>query len=134
MELTIRRAAAIFVGAALLALVSSVPMFATAQTGDIDCADFDTQRQAQAELDRDPSDPNTLDTDDDGIACEGRFGTPSSQRDTAGGANADRAAGGGAGRAGSGDGRKAGGGAAAPREVPDAVEAGGGYCATHDDC
>jgi hypothetical protein len=38
-----------------------------------DCADFDSQADAQAELRRDPSDPNVLDEDDgadDGIACE----------------------------------------------------------------
>jgi hypothetical protein len=37
---------------------------------DLDCADFATQPQAQAEFDRDPSDPNGLDADNDGIACE----------------------------------------------------------------
>jgi hypothetical protein len=35
-----------------------------------DCADFDSQQEAQAELDRDPSDPSNLDADDDGEACE----------------------------------------------------------------
>jgi hypothetical protein len=38
--------------------------------GDLDCADFATQEQAQAVLRRDPSDPNGLDGDGDGIACE----------------------------------------------------------------
>ena len=45
---------------------------AHAQT-DLDCADFVYQEDAQAEFDRDPSDPNRLDEDqgvDDGIACE----------------------------------------------------------------
>src|SRR5687768_15108961 len=37
---------------------------------DLDCADFATQQEAQAELARDPSDPNNLDADNDGIACE----------------------------------------------------------------
>ncbi len=37
---------------------------------DLDCADFATPAQAQAELARDPSDPNNLDADDDGIPCE----------------------------------------------------------------
>lgn len=32
--------------------------------------DFDYQEQAQEEYDRDPSDPNQLDGDNDGIACE----------------------------------------------------------------
>jgi micrococcal nuclease len=38
--------------------------------GDLDCADFATQQEAQAELERDLSDPNGLDADNDGIACE----------------------------------------------------------------
>jgi hypothetical protein len=45
-----------------------------AQSGDLDCADFATQAEAQAELDADPSDPNSLDADDDGEACEESFG------------------------------------------------------------
>jgi hypothetical protein len=39
-------------------------------TGDLDCADFATQEEAQAVLDADPSDPNYLDGEGDGIACE----------------------------------------------------------------
>ena len=42
----------------------------TAQQQDLDCADFATQAEAQAEFDAEPSDPNGLDADDDGIACE----------------------------------------------------------------
>ena len=37
---------------------------------DLDCSDFDFQEDAQAELDKDRSDPNNLDADNDGIACE----------------------------------------------------------------
>jgi hypothetical protein len=37
---------------------------------DLDCGDFATQAQAQRELDRDSSDPNRLDGDHDGVACE----------------------------------------------------------------
>ncbi len=37
---------------------------------DRDCGDFQTQPQAQRVLDRDPSDPNRLDGDNNGIACE----------------------------------------------------------------
>ncbi len=40
------------------------------EPADPDCVDFATQPAAQAELDADPSDPNGLDADDDGIACE----------------------------------------------------------------
>ena len=36
----------------------------------LDCSSFATQEEAQAELNRDPSDPNNLDSDNDGIACE----------------------------------------------------------------
>jgi hypothetical protein len=42
-------------------------------TVGLDCSDFGSQAEAQAELRRDPSDPNVLDEDDgpdDGIACE----------------------------------------------------------------
>lgn len=40
---------------------------------EFDCSDFDTQEEAQAEFNSDPSDPSGLDEDDgadDGIACE----------------------------------------------------------------
>ncbi|MPZ27558.1 MAG: hypothetical protein GEV12_14410 [Micromonosporaceae bacterium] len=37
---------------------------------DLNCDDFATQEEAQAELDADPSDPSGLDRDKDGIACE----------------------------------------------------------------
>ncbi len=39
-------------------------------TADLDCIDFATQAEAQATYDADPSDPNGLDADGDGIACE----------------------------------------------------------------
>ncbi len=35
-----------------------------------DCEDFNSQVEAQAELDADPTDPNVLDEDNDGDACE----------------------------------------------------------------
>ena len=37
---------------------------------DKDCPDFRSQEAAQAELERDPSDPSNLDGDGDGLACE----------------------------------------------------------------
>jgi outer membrane biosynthesis protein TonB len=37
---------------------------------DLNCSDFDTQQEAQDELESDPSDLNNLDDDNDGIACE----------------------------------------------------------------
>lgn len=41
-----------------------------ATAADLDCADFATQADAQAALTATPGDPNGLDWDDDGIACE----------------------------------------------------------------
>lgn len=38
--------------------------------GDLDCSDFSTQQEAQATLDADPSDPNGLDGEGDGVPCE----------------------------------------------------------------
>src|SRR5918997_1830340 len=43
---------------------------ASAQTDEFDCASFDSQEEAQAELESDPDDPNNLDADNDGVACE----------------------------------------------------------------
>lgn len=43
---------------------------AFAQEDQYDCASFGSQESAQAELDRDPSDPNNLDENGDGTACE----------------------------------------------------------------
>ena len=42
----------------------------TGSTGDLDCKDFATQEEAQAVLNEDSSDPNGLDADNDGVACE----------------------------------------------------------------
>lgn len=55
--------------AAALVAVLIVAMPASAQA-DLNCDDFETQPEAQAELDRDPSDPHGLDGDGDGVACE----------------------------------------------------------------
>ncbi len=67
---------AMIVAALILAVFSArltwetIPS-AQAQSDDpFDCADFDTQEEAQAEYDSDPSDPSGLDADSDGIACE----------------------------------------------------------------
>lgn len=48
----------------------SFPLAGVALAQDRDCGDFATQAAAQAVYDQDPSDPNRLDTDDDGVACE----------------------------------------------------------------
>ncbi|MFP5020258.1 excalibur calcium-binding domain-containing protein [Pseudonocardia phyllosphaerae] len=54
--------------AALLAAVAVVPLTGVAHAADRDCRDFSSQAEAQAALR--PGDPERLDADDDGIACE----------------------------------------------------------------
>lgn len=46
-------------------------------TQDIDCVDFRWQEQAQAVLERDPSDPYGLDRNHDGVACQALPHVPS---------------------------------------------------------
>lgn len=48
-------------------------------TDDKDCPDFASQADAQAALDAEPGDPDNLDADDDGIACEQHFGEDGQQ-------------------------------------------------------
>jgi hypothetical protein len=48
--------------------------------GDRDCADFDSQADAQAAFEENSADdPEQLDADDDGVACEDHFGTEDQQ-------------------------------------------------------
>ena len=54
---------------AMLAMLVLAPG-ALAQQGDLDCGDFGSQAEAQANLRANPSDPNNLDAEDDGVACE----------------------------------------------------------------
>ena len=49
---------------------SSSPVDTVVSSADRDCDDFSSQADAQAALDADPSDPERLDADDDGEACE----------------------------------------------------------------
>jgi hypothetical protein len=57
--------------AALLFAGISIPMAGTAFAADIyNCGDFSSQQEAQAEYAKDTSDPNQLDRDKDGQACE----------------------------------------------------------------
>ena len=60
-------AAAIVLGA-----VATLPLagIASAQITDRDCEDFATQQEAQAAFDAGIGDPDRLDADDDGVACE----------------------------------------------------------------
>jgi hypothetical protein len=65
-----RRALTTATAVAGLALLGPVT-FASAQPGgDKNCSDFTYQEEAQAVLDATPGDPNNLDSDHDGIACE----------------------------------------------------------------
>jgi len=57
--------------AAVLFAGLSIPMAGTAFAADqFNCPDFATQAEAQAVYNQDPSDPNQLDRDKDGQACE----------------------------------------------------------------
>jgi len=47
-------------------------------TGDLNCSDFATQEEAQAVLDANPEDPNYLDGEGDGVACESLPSAPAS--------------------------------------------------------
>ena len=53
----------------------------SASAADLNCSDFATQAQAQATYDANPADPNNLDQDDDGIACETLAGASSASED-----------------------------------------------------
>jgi hypothetical protein len=65
-----RRFATCLVAFSALALLVAGGVGAQETTDQFDCADFSSQADAQAELDRDSSDPSNLDADDDGEACE----------------------------------------------------------------
>lgn len=68
------------------------------ESDDLDCDDFATQADAQATYDADPSDPNRLDADGDGEACEESFFGGGTGTDDDGGASGDQYDGGDAGR------------------------------------
>jgi hypothetical protein len=58
---------------------------ALAQDDQYDCASFGSQDSAQAELERNPTDPSNLDPDSDGQACEDYdYGVSDSSTATAG--------------------------------------------------
>lgn len=64
--------------AIVLAAAATLPMagLALAQPGDQDCNDFADQQEAQAHFDAQTGDPDRLDEDDDGQACENHeYGT-----------------------------------------------------------
>ncbi len=57
---------------AILAVIALllVAVSAAGAQGNLDCNDFNSRADAQANLDANPSDPNGLDRNDDGQACE----------------------------------------------------------------
>lgn len=48
----------------------SAPAYGGYSSGDLDCSDFGSWEEAQEAYEDDPSDPNGLDADGDGVACE----------------------------------------------------------------
>jgi hypothetical protein len=67
-----RRTIVLLATAVVLALWAT-PAFAQ---DDQNCEDFESQAAAQAHLRQDPSDPDRLDADNDGVACENHTGYP----------------------------------------------------------
>lgn len=68
------------VTAGVLGLGLASPAYAV--NSDRDCPDFDSQADAQAAYDADTSDPERLDRDNDGIACESHnYGSGSDDAD-----------------------------------------------------
>jgi hypothetical protein len=57
----------------------TTPPAVPAVAADRDCRDFPNQAAAQAALESRPDDPEWLDADSDGIACEQHFGTEGRQ-------------------------------------------------------
>jgi hypothetical protein len=80
--------------AGVLAAAMSFPLAGVALAQpDLNCADFATQAEAQAVYEQDTSDPNNLDADDDGIACEALDGgAPGSGEDGADNGDEDNGA------------------------------------------
>lgn len=107
------------VAATLLAAVATLSMAgpAIARPADRDCPDFPSQAAAQAALDSRSGDPERLDADRDGTACESRFGEPASRTDRVG--SVPRGA------VDAGDGSAAGGSAASDSAAPVVLLLGG---------
>ncbi|MCI0849936.1 MAG: excalibur calcium-binding domain-containing protein, partial [Chloroflexi bacterium] len=80
----------------LIVLALAAGLVATAQMAsaqDIyNCDDFTYQEEAQDVLDADPSDPNGLDGDNDGIACEALPSQPANGNGDDGNGDGDGAA------------------------------------------
>ena len=65
-----QRFAVCLVAVSTLTLLMAGAVGAQGADDQFDCASFGSQESAQAELDRNPSDPSNLDADNDGEACE----------------------------------------------------------------
>ncbi|HEY3504993.1 MAG TPA: excalibur calcium-binding domain-containing protein [Actinocatenispora sp.] len=65
-----------------LAVLAVFPVSGVAHAADLDCKDFKYQEDAQKVYDQDPSDPNGLDRDNDGIACEDNPHRPTADNGT----------------------------------------------------
>jgi hypothetical protein len=68
----IRKSLTVLALAAGMAVTTAGPAWAVER----DCADFASQADAQAALEADPTDPEMLDADHDGLACEDHAYTP----------------------------------------------------------
>ena len=66
----------------LLTAAVSFGFSGPAHAADLNCADFATQAEAQVVLVADPSDPNQLDANHNGVACENYLYAPSSATST----------------------------------------------------
>jgi hypothetical protein len=69
-------------GSLLASAVLLLPLAGVASAADRDCPDFSSQAEAQAALNSRIGDPERLDRDDDGIACESEFGEPAASDDS----------------------------------------------------
>jgi Excalibur calcium-binding domain len=79
------RIAAIISGSLMFLVVLATCFAQEAAAQDVfNCSDFTYQEEAQAVFDRDPSDPNNLDADNDGIACESLPSRPNGTTTTTG--------------------------------------------------
>ena len=67
---TARSAVALAAATLLTAVAALLVLSGTAQARDLNCGDFPYQEDAQAVLAANPADPNNLDSNHDGVACE----------------------------------------------------------------
>ena len=84
------RSAAVMAALTLIAAVTALLVLSgTAHAVDQNCSDFAYQEDAQAALDANPDDPDNLDSNDDGVACETRPHRPTSGTSSDAGTTSD---------------------------------------------